>query len=88
MQKTLSSVENTHLKVGRTFSNGTKHWVGELFQYEGNIYFRYNEAYLNAFPKGNLSPFRLRWSTNSTRGPDRPNEGLHSCFADSLPDGC
>ncbi|TNG99969.1 type II toxin-antitoxin system HipA family toxin [Testudinibacter sp. TR-2022] len=74
------------LEIWRTLTNGEKVIVGSLAQNSKGTFFQYSPDYLNNFPNGNLSPFKLHFNDEVQLAP-RLFDGLHSVFADSLPDG-
>lgn len=64
---------STQLSVGRLVLEGRR------------VFFRYAQAYLN---EGyNLSPFKLRWTTDTQQADTQLFDGLFGVFADALPDG-
>lgn len=75
------------LEVWRTLSTAGRVKVGVLAKNQQGIFFQYDESYLNQFPQGNLSPFKLVFNRSVQLAPRQLFEGLHSVFADSLPDG-
>lgn len=73
------------LEVFRTLTDGTNISVGTLAQNRQGVYFQYATGYLQNF--GNLSPFNLHFDSSLQLAPNRPHNGLHGAFSDSLPDG-
>lgn len=65
--------------------SGTAIDVGELVRNERNVYFRYDEDFLQG--NLNLSPFYLKRTTEIQRPNTPVFDGLFGVFADSLPDG-
>lgn len=73
------------LDVSRTLSNGESVKVGVLAQNRQAVFFQYDADYLQDF--GNLSPFKLKATTELQQAPKEPHNGLHGVFGDALPDG-
>lgn len=74
----------TEVKVGLDFGSGI-HPVGRLALRDRNIYFEYNDTFIQ---KGiEISPLRLPLRKGVIAMPQRPFEGLPGVFNDSLPDG-
>ena len=73
------------LEVWRTLSQGDAVRVGLLAQNGQGVFFQYDLDYLSQHP--HLSPLGLEWTADLQQAPASPHQGLHGCFADSLPDG-
>ena len=73
------------INVFRIMSNGQKFRVGTLAENKQGIFFAYLPEYIEQF--SNLSPFRLAFDVSVQLAPQKPHNGLHGIFADSLPDG-
>ena len=71
------------LNVFIRFLNQEIH-LGQLVLDKGTILFKYTEAYLsNGY---NISPYKLTFDNSIQSGPNKPFNGLHGVFDDSLPD--
>lgn len=73
------------LAVFRKLTDGTNVAVGTLAQNRQGVYFQYDAGYLQQYH--NLSPFNLNFDSSLQLAPNRPHNGLHGAFSDSLPDG-
>lgn len=62
-----------------------KHSVGRLLQQGSGIFFQYNEAFIKTGL--NISPLHLPLNNRLYKATDRPFNGLHGVFSDSIPDG-
>lgn len=59
--------------------------IGQLVENNNQIYFKYNDNYLNfGF---NISPFKLKFDNSIQQCYEKYLEGLFGVFSDSLPDG-
>ncbi len=59
--------------------------VGEMIQDKQQIYFKYNDSFLDL--KINISPFKLKLTNQLQSTENIPFNGLFGVFNDSLPDG-
>jgi serine/threonine-protein kinase HipA len=84
----MSYVPVRKLLVYRRYANGYECIVGTLAAGNGNIYFQYNDEYLEKGISHSLSPLKLSFDDSLQLASDRKLfAGLHGAFADSLPDG-
>lgn len=73
------------LNVHRYLSDGKQVLTGQLAQNSQHVFFQYDANYLEQYHS--LSPFNLPFGPSLSVAPQRPHDGLHGVFSDSLPDG-
>jgi len=73
------------LNVHRCLSSGETVLVGQLAQNKSAVYFQYDTNYIGSYLS--LSPFKIPFDAVIHQAPQKPHNGLHGVFADSLPDG-